>query len=144
VPTDWQNATRSHDREKLISAREAAEALFRPQRQAEDHAVPDAVPRAPSVADEGPGRKTRVFVMPQMKPVGDERHDTPAPAAAPETKRARGTLRLTKVPASHHARIRTLATHGMNLEQVAEHYGVGVGEIERVLAASRETLEIPH
>ena len=140
MPTDWQNASRSHDREKLTSAREAAEALFRPKPPSEDRAVADAAPIVSPAAEEGPGHTPRVFTVaqpPQVKPPPAERHDTPAPVTAPQTKPGRAKLRLTKVPASHHARIRTLATHGMTLEQVADHYGVGAGEIERILAAER-------
>jgi hypothetical protein len=138
VPTDWQNASRSHDREKLSSAREAAEALFRAKPQSEDHGVRDAGPTTFSA--EGPGRTPRVFAMPQapqMKPLPDKKHEPPAPASAPKSKRAQVKRRSVAVPEAHHARIRTLTTYGMTLEQVAEHYGVGVGEIERILAPKR-------
>jgi hypothetical protein len=139
VPTDWQNASRSYDREQVSSARKAAEALFKPQRPFEEHGVPDVGPTTSST-EEGPGRTPRVFAMPQaphVKPLPDDRHELPAPAPAPKKQRARAKRRSTAVPASHHARIRTLTTHGMSLEQVAEHYGVGVGEIERILAPKR-------
>jgi hypothetical protein len=135
VPTDWQNASRSRDREKLASAREAAEALFRPKPQSEDHGVPDAGPTTSST-EEGSGRTPRVFAMPQaphVKPLSEP----PAPAPAEKRKRAEAKRRSAAVPASHHARIRTLTTYGMSREQVAEHYGVGVREIERILAPKR-------
>jgi hypothetical protein len=139
VPTDWQNASRSYDREKLSSAREAAEALFRPKAQSEDRGIPDAGPTTSST-EEGPGRTPRVFAMPQaphVKPLPDETHEPPAVAPAPKRKRAQVKRRSTAVPKSHHARTRTLTTYGMSREQAAEHYGVGVGETERILAADR-------
>jgi hypothetical protein len=71
-----------------------------------------------------------------VKPLPDEKHELPTPA--PKRKRAQAKRRSTAVPASHHARIRTLTAYGMTLEQVAEHYGVGVGEIERILAAKQK------
>jgi hypothetical protein len=139
VSTDWQNASRSYDREKLASAREAAEALFRPKPQSEDHGVPGGR-HTTSSTEGGLARTPRVFAMPQapqMKPLPDKKHEPPAPASAPKSKRAQAKRRSVAVPEAHHARIRTLTMYGMTLEQVAEHYGVGVGEIERILAPLR-------
>ena len=38
-----------------------------------------------------------------------------------------------EIPASEFARIRTWAKYGMTVAQVADFYGVAVGEIERIL-----------
>jgi hypothetical protein len=40
---------------------------------------------------------------------------------------------LREIPQSQFARIRTLAKYGMTVLQVAQVYGVAVGEIERIL-----------
>jgi hypothetical protein len=46
--------------------------------------------------------------------------------------------RASKVPASQHDRIRTLASYGMTLEQVADLYGVPVGKIERIVGPAHD------
>jgi phosphopantetheinyl transferase len=38
-----------------------------------------------------------------------------------------------EIPASQHGRVRALTSYGMTREQVAEHYGVTVDEVERII-----------
>jgi hypothetical protein len=54
----------------------------------------------------------------------------------PKPRRVVATKRAPKIPASEFARIRTLAEYGMTLEQLAENYGVSVGEIERIVGSA--------
>jgi hypothetical protein len=115
VPTDWQNTSRSYDRQKLSSAREAAEALFRPKPQSEDHGVLNAGPTTSST-EEGSGRTPRVFAMPQapqVRPLPDEKPEPLAPAPAPKRKRAQAERRSTALPASHRNYVEAACVVGM-------------------------------
>jgi hypothetical protein len=44
-----------------------------------------------------------------------------------------------KIPASQFGRVRALAAYGMTPTQVAELYGVGIDEVERILSSSVST-----
>jgi hypothetical protein len=90
-----------------------------------------------------------VIAIPARTPVRDQKVETPIiqePAMAepimpelksPKPRRVVATKRqVPKIPASEFARIRTLAEYGMTLEQLAEIYGVSVGEIERIVGAA--------
>jgi hypothetical protein len=116
---EQQHHPRGHDRERITSARRAAEALFTPKPQSVERSVSDPVPSA-----EQPTRKPRVLAILLPAPVRDK--EVPAPVnPEPRTKR--------QIPRSHHARIRTWVNYGMTISQVAEVYGVAVGVIERIL-----------
>ena len=114
-----QHHPRGDDRERITSARLAAEALFTPKRRAVDPSASASVPSA-----EQPARKPRVLPILSPAPVRDE--EVPAPVD-PEPRTTRD------VPRSHHARIRTWVKYGLTISQVAEVYGVAVGVIERIL-----------
>ena len=108
---------RGDDRERIASARQAAEALFTPK------------PVEPSISDpapsaERPARKPRVLAILSPAPVRTEE------VAAPVDPEPRTTR---QIPRSHHARIRTWVDYGLTIPQVAEVYGVAVGVIERIL-----------
>ena len=109
---------RGDDRERIKSARQAAEALFTPKRQPAEPSVSDPVPSA-----EQPARKPRVLAISSPAPV---RHKEVAAPVNPEPQ----TMR--EIPQSQHARIRTWVKYGMTIPQVAEVYGVAVGVIERI------------
>ena len=82
-------------------------------RRSADHQFPDTRTRKPWVL--------RIISPPV--PIRDEELETPvAPAELPR-----------EIPSSQFARIRALARYGMTVTQVAEVYGVAVGEIERIL-----------
>ena len=114
-----QHHPRGDDRERITSARQAAEALFTPKRQPVEPSVSGPVPSA-----EQPARKPRVLPILSRAPVRNEEVAAPA---NPEPRTTR------QIPRSHHARIRTWVHYGMTVPQVAEVYGVAVGVIERVL-----------
>ena len=57
-----------------------------------------------------------------------------APAARVRVPRNRTVRREThKIPASQFGRVRALADYGMTRTQVAELYGAGIDEVERIL-----------
>jgi hypothetical protein len=63
-----------------------------------------------------------------------------APAEPKPTRRQRMVRRNTgAIPASQFGRVRALASYGMTQAQVAELYGVGVDEIERIVGQSNST-----
>jgi hypothetical protein len=114
-----QHHTRGDDRERITSARQAAEALFTPKPQPVEPSVSEPVPSA-----ERPARKPRVLSILSPAPVRNEE------LAAPVDPEPRTTR---QIPRSEHARIRTWVKYGMTVPQVAEVYGVAVGVIERIL-----------
>jgi hypothetical protein len=112
-----QHHPRGDDRERITSARRAAEALFTPKPA--EPSVSNSVPSA-----EHPARKPRVLSILSPAPIRNE--EVPAPVN-PEPRTTR------QIPRSHHARIRTWVEYGLTIPQVAEVYGVAVGVIERIL-----------
>jgi hypothetical protein len=119
---EQQHSIRGDDRERMTSARQAAEALFTPKRQVTEQPVPDSVPPA-----EPSARKPRILSALPPAPVRREQGE------APTISEERMT---TEIPRSQFARIRVWAEYGMTAAQVAAVYGVPVGAIERIL---RET-----
>jgi hypothetical protein len=108
---------RGDDRERITSARQAAEALFTPK------------PVEPSISDpapsaERPARKPRVLSILSPPPARSKE------IAAPVNPEPRTTRQIAR---SHHARIRTWVEFGLTVPQVALVYGVAVGVIERIL-----------
>jgi hypothetical protein len=85
-----------------------------------------------------------VIAIPAMTPVRDQKVETPnmvKPAMAePKLPKPRSVVatkrRAPKIPATEFARIRTLAEYGMTIAQLAEIYGVSVGEIERIVGTA--------
>ena len=114
-----QQPPHGDDRERITSARQAAEALFTPKRRPVEPSASDPAPSA-----ERPARKPRVLAILSPAPVRNEE------VAAPVDPEPRTTR---QIPRSHHARIRTWVKYGMTIPQVAEVYGVAVGVVERIL-----------
>jgi hypothetical protein len=114
-----QQPPHGDDRERITSARQAAEALFTPKPQSAEPSASDPAPPA-----ERPARKPRVLPILLPAPVRNEE------AAAPIDPAPRTTRHI---PRSDHARIRTWVDYGLTVPQVAEVYGVAVGVIERIL-----------
>ena len=103
---------RGDQREGITTARKVAEALF------------TATPKVPEELPEGsaPARKPRVLPMVPAAPAHDE--ELVKPSSPKQTP---------KIARPQFARIRTLVRYGMTAHQVAEVYGVALGEIERIL-----------
>jgi hypothetical protein len=113
---------RAGDREPMISARQAAEALFAPKRQLSGQPAREAGP-----SSDEPARKPRVLSV-----------SSPAehPRQEPLAVRQPSAATTPKIPKSQFARIRAWKRYGMSARQVAEVYGVSVGEIDGILRAA--------
>jgi hypothetical protein len=109
---------RDHDRERITNARRAAEELFRPKPQASRETVPNAL----SPGEQAP-RKPRILPVSPAVPIRAAAVETPVIRKPPAPE----------IPASRFAQIRTWVTYGMTASDVAQVYGVGVEEIERIL-----------
>ena len=126
------------DREKLDRARRNAEDLFKPRPQsAPADATATAENSVPS-AEHQPRRQPRIFRIPPVVPMSAAKGE--ASAEPKSTRRQRTVKRSTgAIPASQFGRVRALASYGMTQAQVAELYGVGVDEIERIIRQSNST-----
>jgi hypothetical protein len=113
--SEQQHHFRGDDHQQITRAREAAEALFRPKRL--EPSVLEAPPAAASAA-----RKPRVLTIASPAPVVERE----APVSAKQQM-------TPEIPRSQFDRVRTWVKYGMTAPQVAEVYGVAVGEIERIL-----------
>lgn len=108
------------DRRRDANAREAAEALFAPNRVTPERSVRET----PASRDERV-RKPRVLPISRT-------------LAGPSQVEGKGPISPNqqippKIPRSQFARIRALRRYGMTAQQVAEVYGAAVEEIERIL-----------
>jgi hypothetical protein len=111
---------RGDDRERITSARQAAEALFAPKPQVTGPSVSNPLPSADQSA-----RKPRVLAT-SPPPAPLEVEEVATPVNPEEQVRP-------EIPVSKFAHIRTLAKYGMTVSQIAEVYGVAAGAIQRVL-----------
>jgi len=130
LSSEWASDARV-DREKIDRARKNAEDLFKPRPQ--PRPVDTAAPVENSVpsTESQPRRQPRIFSAVPVEPM---KAAEVAPAE-PKPTRLRRTPRREKatIPASQFGRIRTLTSYGMTQAQVAELYGVGLDEIERIV-----------
>ena len=110
-----QQRDRGGDREQIIGARQAAEALFAPKRQSFKQLDQQAIPPSGE-----PIRRPRVLAITPTVSGHPQEPGAPRPAKP-------------KISKSQFARIRAWLQYGMTTEQVAEVYGVHVGEIARIL-----------
>jgi hypothetical protein len=126
------------DREKIDKARRNAEDLFKPRPQSGPaDATATAENSVPSAEDQ-PRRQPRIFRIPPVVPMSAAKGE--APAEPKSTRRQRTVKRNTgAIPASQFGRVRALASYGMTQAQVAELYGVGVDEIERIIRQPNST-----
>jgi hypothetical protein len=119
LPDHPQHSTtfRRDNREQVMSARQAAEALFTPKREVAEQPVSE-----PSQAAHP--RKPRVLPILPPTPI---RHETVDAPVSPERPAA------PEIPAKKLAQARTLMKYGMSASQVADLYRVPVATIERIL-----------
>jgi len=129
--TEWHEADERNNRDKIDRARQAAEALFKPTREAREPL--QAAENAAGSPEQQPRRQPRIFTIPPQRLATAEAETPPKPKPSP---REPATRRRGAVPPSQIGRVRVLATYGMTTAQVAELYGVTVDEIERVLGGS--------
>ncbi len=109
-----------HDRNAIDRARQAAEALFATKPRNIEPSPPAAAASADQTA-----RRPRILSAVRAPPNRDEPTKTPVIPASEKSSQ--------KIPGSHLGRIRTFIKYGMTASQVAEVYGVGAGDIERML-----------
>jgi hypothetical protein len=113
---------RTHDHPAHVTtARQAAEALFRPKAPAPTGRVPATAPPAPDQS----GRRPRILRA--IEPARSNPEDIVVVALAITTPAA------PSVPPSEVPRIKTWLKYGMTTAQVAQVYGVAVTVIERLL-----------
>lgn len=129
--TERQSADDRNDREKTNRARQAAEDLFKPARQAAGAHSPTSATDAASSAEQPPRRQPRIFAIPAVVPT-HAKVETPA-EPKPTRPRAAARRKTGTVPSSQLGRVRALTSYGMTRAQVAELYGVSVDEIERII-----------
>jgi hypothetical protein len=114
-----------HDGEPTTSARQIAEALFAPKRSPTPEPMgEDTPPSGVSV------RKPRVLTISSITPIHHGKPAAPSSPKEPVTP---------EIPRSQFARIRAWAQYGMTAGQVAEVYGVAVGEIKSILGKGRQS-----
>ena len=108
---------RDDDREQVMGAHRAAEALFTPKPGVSDQSGSDP-------AQSARARKPRV--LPVLPPATIRQETVDMPGALEEPTGP-------EIPAKKLARLRTLMRYGMTVSQVACLYGVPVEAIERML-----------
>jgi hypothetical protein len=110
-----QPQPRGDDREQIMRARQAAEALFTSK---------PLPPAQQTTSAEPSARKPRVLrIIPATAPAEHDQPESPAAPAPPTVE----------IPPSQVARIRTWVKYGMKVAQVAQVCGVPIGEIEHIL-----------
>ena len=116
-----QQHPRDNDREQIVRARQAAEALFTSKPPVTKPAVTESASPSPTE------RKPRVLQIIAGPAKSDEEVNatvTPEPQPTPQ------------IPRSQFSRIRSLVKYGMTVRQVAEHYGAEIDEIRRIIRNS--------
>lgn len=132
--TEWQAAEDRNSREKIDRARQAAEQLFKPAQRTAGANLPVSAqsgPNGPVSSEQPPRRQPRIFVTAPRVPM-----NAPVQSAVKAAPIARKTVTrrgARSVPPAQIGRVRALTTYGMTPAQVAELYGVTVGEIERII-----------
>ena len=123
------------DREKLDRARRNAEDLFKPRPQSGPAEKTAPAENSVAPAEHQPRRQPRIFRIPPVVPMAAEKGES---SADPTSTRPERTVRpdTGAIPASQFGRVRALASYGMTQAQVAEVYGVGVDEIERIIQSN--------
>ena len=132
VSADRKVADAHRDGRQVTSARDAAEALFRPK--AHEGIVETQQPTAnlPAPTEEPRHRKPRILTASSASPVLG---GTPEVSATlPDTQQREVRKRqAAKIPASDYRRIRTLATYGMTRAQIAELYEARLSEVASIV-----------
>ena len=135
--TEWQSADERNNRERTDRARQAAEDLFKRAPHDTAAELPVSAPNGASPAERQPRRRPRIFAIPLQMPKSAEAEPPPEPKPMPRKPVVRGPAAT--IPPAHVGRARALATYGMTHEQVADLYGVTVGEIARILKGPAQT-----
>jgi hypothetical protein len=105
-----------------MTTREIAESLFKPMREADKGHLVEAASTAP-----------KTVRVPRILGAKVRRDPVPSAEHALEQPLRTTTDQFAGISVSEHGRIRTLATYGMTIKQVAAHYEVSEAVIERIL-----------
>ena len=116
-----QHHLRDNDREQIVRARQAAEALFTSKSPVSKPTVTESAAPSPT------GRKPRVLQI----IAGPTKSDEDVKAAVTSEPQPRP-----QIPRSQFSRIRSWVKYGMTVRQVAEHYGAEIDEIRRIIRSS--------
>ena len=130
--TEWPRSDAHSDRERLNRARQDAENLFKPRPEPPTRDVPTPTLNGAGSTEEQPRRQPRIFMIPPVVPMKAATSVAPAEPKPIERRPAAKRAPL-HIPPSQFGRVRALANYGMTQAQVAEVYGVEVGEIERIV-----------
>ena len=134
LPDDRQYTNRVSHREQVQTARQAAEALFRPKWQPAPIEATTNPTAAPSPSTEpAPPREPRIWSVTPVSSVSADKPEAPA-SSAPRQRRSDARRKVRKLPKSAHGRIKALATYGMSVGDVADLYGVPVSDIARIVS----------
>ena len=112
-----QRQSRGNDREQIVRARQAAEALFTSKQDVTDQPFSE-LSHAPHA------RKPRILPILPPAPIRQQTVDAPV---TPEQRHA------PEIPVKKRARVRTLVKYGMSPSQVADLYRLPIETIELIL-----------
>ena len=105
------------DREQIVRARSAAEALFAPKPEITEQPVSETLQPPHS-------RKPRILPILPPVPIRQKTADAPVSPEQPAAP---------EIPVNKRSRVRTLVKYGMSVSQVADLYRVPVETIEQIL-----------
>ena len=128
---EWNSMDDRNNREKVDRARQAAEELFKPGRRGAAVESTTTTSNGAMYSEQPPRRQPRIFAAPPRVPVTASVE--PAAEPKPIPRKTVGRRRASTVPPAQNGRVRALVTYGMTPAEVAEHYGVAVSEIERII-----------
>jgi hypothetical protein len=128
--TEWPQSADHSDRQRIDRARQDAENLFKPRPPTLE--VPAPTLNGAGSTEEQPQRQPRIFMIPPVVPMKAAKSVVPA-EPKPIKRRPVANRAPLHIPPSQFGRVRALANYGMTQAQVAEVYGVEVGEIERIV-----------
>jgi hypothetical protein len=142
LPDNRQNANPAPYRPQVQTARQAAEALFRPKPQVtavEAHVRPAASP-IPSTEPDAPRKPGILSATPVTSDPAKEPEAAVSPALTKGPTAPR--QRAQKIPKTAHGRIKTLTMYGMTVEDVADLYGVPVSDIARIVSTTSRLMPL--
>lgn len=119
IPRDTDDRAR-HDHAVINTARQAAEALFRPKAPAPTPPAPDAL----HPSDQSTKQPRILRAIEPARPNSEHIVVAPLAATAPAAP---------SIPASDLPRIRTWLKYGMTTAEVAQVYGLTPDDLERLL-----------
>jgi hypothetical protein len=130
--TEWPRSEAPSDRQRIDRARQDAENLFKPRPRPPVPEAPLPALNGADTAEQQPRRQPRIFMIPPVVPMTAAK---PVSRAEPKPIKRRPAVKREPlhIPSSQFGRVRALANYGMTHAQVAELYGVGVDEIERIV-----------